>query len=83
MTRLIHVENQLKKCFDGDIKVKRCEEKGYTTIDITSSFTTFHDAFPSEWDDDELIQSASESYFNYIFSKFFTKKACKILKSLL
>lgn len=83
MTRLVHIENQLKKCFEGDIKVKRCEENGFISLDITNSFTTFHDAFPCEWDDNDLIESMAESYFNYIFSKFFTKKACKILKSLI
>lgn len=79
--RLIHIENQLKKVFDGDIKVKRCND--YISLDITSAFTTFHDAYPLDWTDSQLIADMTESYFNFIFCKFFTKKACKILKELL
>lgn len=82
MSRLIHIENKLKKCFEGDIKVKKCKND-YITLDITNAFTTFHDAFPIDWDENTLIESMVESYFNYIFSKFFTKKACNLLKSLL
>lgn len=79
--RLIHIEKQLQKIFGGNIKVKKFSD--YISLDITNNFTSYHDSFPSDWDDEMLLDDMIESYFNYIFSNFFTKKACKCMKRLI
>lgn len=81
--RLIHMENELKKVFNGDIKVHKNDEKYYITLDIYNSPITFHDSFPINLEEDRLLSLMIESYSNYVFSKYFSKKACKMLNSLL
>lgn len=83
MTRMIHIENTLSKIFDGDIRVRKYPEMDCISLDIINMFTSYHDCYPITNNTDALAEEMATDYLNYIFSKFLTKKACKVMKELL